>query len=150
MGPVRRLETSNLVAGVWFAPHGDELTVINRRGIEEWDTTTWQLRRRQPGFPVSEAYVIYTPDGSGLWQLPTFHDASLYDRQSLEPILPLPANVLPLALSSDGRRLAVSVDDRRVQVWDLVELRKHFQELGLDWAATNYSQAISMRNQGGL
>jgi WD40 repeat protein len=146
--PVRRLETSNLVAGVWFAPYGDELTVVNRRGIEQWDTTTWQLRRRQPGFPVSESYVIYTPDGSGLWQLPTFHDASLYDRKTLEPILPLPANVLPLALSSDGRQLAVSVDDRRVQVWDLVELRNHFQDLGLDWTPTNYSQAISMRTQG--
>jgi WD40 repeat protein len=148
MEPVKRLETSHFVGGVWFAPCGEEMIVINRRGIEQWDTTTWQLRRRQPGFPVSEGYVIYTPDGSGLWQLTTFHDASLYDRKTFEPILPLPANVLPLALSSDGRQLAVSVDDRSVQVWDLVELRKHFQDLGLGSLATNSSLAISMQTQG--
>jgi hypothetical protein len=45
----------------------------------------------------------------------------------------LPANVLPLALSRDGRQLAVSVDEQRVQFWDLANLRAQFRELALDW-----------------
>ena len=130
---VARLHTSGLVAGVWFAPAGDELTVINRGGVEWWDSSTWRRRRREPGFPISEAYVLYTPDGRGFWQVTSFRDATLYDRPTGRPILPLPANVLPLALSADGRKLAVSVDDQRVQVWDLLELRARFKELGLDW-----------------
>ena len=128
-----RLETSNFVAGVWFTPAGDELAVINRGGFEQWDTATWRLRQRQPGFPVSDSYVLYTPDGSDLWRLSTFRDTALCDGKTLEPILPLPPNVIPLALSADGRQLAVSVDDQRVQVWGLAELRAHFRELGLDW-----------------
>jgi hypothetical protein len=30
--------------------------------------------------------------------------------------------------------LAVSVDARRLQVWDLVEVRKQLLDLGLEWA----------------
>jgi WD40 repeat protein len=130
---VARLRTGYFVASVWFAPKGDELTVINRGGVEQWDTTTWRLKRRQPGFPVSFSYVLYTPDGTGVWRVTNFRESGLYDRNTLEPVLPLPANVIPLAVSGDGRRFAVSVDDQRVQIWDLPELRSHFRSLGLDW-----------------
>ena len=37
------------------------------------------------------------------------------------------------ALSPDGRHLAVSVDARRLQMWDLSEVRKQLHTLGLDW-----------------
>ena len=43
-------------------------------------------------------------------------------------------NPRALALSPDGRYLAVSVDLRRPQVWDLLELRAQLRELKLDWA----------------
>jgi WD40 repeat protein len=130
---VARLAASNLVAGLWFAPAGDELTLIHRSGVEQWDTATWRLKQQQPCFPVSDSYILYTPDGSGVWRVTNFRDTALYDRSTLEPVLPSPANVVPLALSSDGRQLAVSVDDQRFQVWDLPKLRAHFRELGLDW-----------------
>jgi WD40 repeat protein len=130
---VAQFSTSNFVASLLFAPAGDELTVINRSGVEQWDTATWRLKARQPGLPVSDSYVLYTPDGSSIWRVTNFRDTALHDRKTLEPILPLPSNVLPLAASFDGRKLAVSVDDQHVQVWDMVELRKHFRELGLDW-----------------
>ena len=41
--------------------------------------------------------------------------------------------MLPLALSPDGRHLAVSLDAQRLQVWDLAEVRRQLDELGLDW-----------------
>lgn len=131
--PVASLQTGGLVGSVWFAPAGDELAVVNRAGVEWWDTTTWQRKRRQPCFPIADAYTLYTPDGQGFWEVTGFRDATLYNRATGRPILALPPNVLPLALSADGRKLAVSVDDRRVQVWDLADLRAQFRDLGLDW-----------------
>ena len=128
-----RLETSNFVASVWFDPAGTELTIINRSGVEQWDTSTWRLRRHQPGPPVSDAYVIYSPQGNSLWQVTNFRDPVLYDRTTLQTILPLPSAVLPLALSRDNRFLAVSVDDQRVQIWDFLQLHEHLRKLGLDW-----------------
>jgi WD40 repeat protein len=132
---VAHLLTSGQVAAVWFSPASDELAVINRAGLEQWDTATWQLKRRQPGAPVSGSYVLYTPDGNGIWRVTSFHDTALLDRRTLEPLLPLPANVLPLAVSHDGGRLAVSVDDQRVQIWDMAELRNQFRALALDWTS---------------
>ena len=132
---VARLLTSNLVARVRFSPTSDELLVINRGGIEQWDTTTWQLKRRDPVSPVADGYVLYTPDGTAFWRATNFRDTALCARKDFEPILPLPSNLMPLALSCDGQHLAVSVDDRRVQVWDLVEVQKQFRALGLDWQA---------------
>jgi hypothetical protein len=38
-----------------------------------------------------------------------------------------------LALSPDGRFLAVNVDSRRLQVWDVTEVRRQLRRLGLDW-----------------
>ena len=53
--------------------------------------------------------------------------------RTIEPLLLLPKGMLPLALSPDGRHLAVSVDARRLQVWDLSEIRKKLHTFGLDW-----------------
>ena len=48
-------------------------------------------------------------------------------------MLPLPVGTLPLAVSADARQLAVSVDMRHLQVWDLEEVDKQLHELGLNW-----------------
>ena len=130
---VARLQTSNLVGFVTFSPTGDEMLVLNRSGTEWIDTTTWQCTRRQPGAPVSGSYAFYTPDGRGIWMVTHFRNAALLDRRTLEPLLPLPNDVLPLALSPDGRQLAVSVEGRRVQLWDVNALREELAKLGLDW-----------------
>ena len=130
---VARLQTSHYVGSVTFSPKGDEMLVLNRAGVEWFDTATWQCTRRQPGAPVSGSYAFYTPDGKGIWMVTHFRNAALLDRRTLEPLLPLPNDVLPLALSPDGRQLAVSVDARRVQLWDMAALRRDLATLGLDW-----------------
>jgi WD40 repeat protein len=129
---VAQLETRNLVGDVCFSPAGDELAVINRSGVELWDTQTWHLKRLEPEHPVANSYLLYASDGKGFWKVTNFRDAALHDRQTFKKILPLPANVLPIALGRDGR-MAVSVDDQRVQIWDLASLRAELRESGLDW-----------------
>jgi hypothetical protein len=128
-----RLETGNFVMFVAFSPSADELLVINRNGTEWFDTTTWQRTRQQAGAPVSGSYAFYTPDGRGVWMVTHFRNASLLDRRTLDPILPLPNDVLPLALSPDGRHLAASVEGRRVELWDFGALRRELANLGLGW-----------------
>ncbi len=77
--------------------------------------------------------LLYSPDGQTMWLSTHGRTAGLHDARTAEPLLPLPPNTLPLALSPDGRHLAVSVDMRRVQVWDLAEVRRRLRELGLEW-----------------
>ncbi len=48
---------------------------------------------------------------------------------SLEP--PEPAGINALSFSPDGRHLAVSQADHRVQIWDLAAIRRALEDLGL-------------------
>jgi WD40 repeat protein len=113
-----------------FSPRSDEIAAASQHGIEFWSTTTWQRTRVVTNFTD----ILYAPDGRSFWLTKDYDTAGLYDSETLEPLLPLPGGTLPLAVSPDGRRLAVSVDMRRLQVWDLGELREHLRKSGLDWS----------------
>jgi hypothetical protein len=101
-----------------------------RTGVEFWSTATWERTRSLTNF-IS---LLYTPDARALWLTKDLRTAGLYDARTLEPLLLLPTGMLPLALSPDGQRVAVSVDAQRLQMWDLTTLRGQFRALGLDWA----------------
>jgi len=75
------------------------------------------------------------PNGRGVWLSGAPALVGLYDRRTLEPQLFLPTEMVPMAISSDSRHLAVSVNDQFVQVWDLAGLRQHFRELGIGLTA---------------
>jgi WD40 repeat protein len=113
-----------------FSPHGDEVALMSRRSVEFWSTATWQRTRTLTNFMG----VLYPPDARTLWLTGDPLTAGLYDARTLAPLLPLPAGMLPLAISPDGRRLAVSVNARRLQLWDLVQVRNQLSELGPDWS----------------
>jgi WD40 repeat protein/predicted Ser/Thr protein kinase len=115
-----------------FSPLGDEVAITSARAgtlVQFWNTTTWERTRALTNF----SRVLYTPDARALWLTKDQRSAGLYDARTLEPLLLLPTGMLPLALSSDGQRVAVSVDAQRLQLWDLAALREQFRELGLDW-----------------
>jgi WD40 repeat protein len=118
------------IADVEFSPRGDEVAICSTDAVEFWSTTTWQPKRLLTNF----TRVLFTPDAQSFWLTKDLRTAGLYDAQTLEPRLLLPNGTRPLALSPDGRHLAVSVDARRLQVWDLVEVRKQLLDLGLEWA----------------
>jgi WD40 repeat protein len=117
------------VASFDFSPGENELAVSTFKGVELWNTATWQRTRVLTNF-VS---LLYAPQGRGLWLAHDFRTAGLYDAQTLQLLLPLPSGTLPLAVSPNGRYLAASVDLRRLQVWDLFEVQGHLKDLGLNW-----------------
>jgi WD40 repeat protein len=117
------------VASFDFSPGGNELAVSTFKGVELWNTATWQRTRVLTNF-VS---LLYAPQGRGVWLAHDFRTAGLYDAQTLQLLLPLPSGTLPLAVSPNGRYLAASVDLRRLQVWDLFEVQGHLKDLGLNW-----------------
>ena len=128
-----------------FSPLGDEVAITSSsRGgalVTFWDTTTWERTRALTNF----SRVLYTPDGHALWLSKDQRNAGLHDARTLEPLLLLPTGMLPLALSPDGQRMAVSVDAQRLQMWDLAALRKQFRKLGLDWG--NEQPEVAAKNR---
>ena len=128
---VAKLTNEARVSHFKFSPEGDEVAVASRSGIEFWSTTTWERTRHLTNFNG----ILYSSDARFLWLFLRLGGGGLHDARTAEPLLPLPPNTLPLALSPDGRHLAVSVDARRVQVWHLIEVRQQLRELGLDWAS---------------
>ena len=118
-----------------FSPVGDEVMIASpRQGgrVEFWSLTDWRLTRSLTNFDR----VLYTPNARALWLSREQNSAGLYDAHTLEPLLLLPTGTVPIAVSPDGRHVAVTVDARRVQLWDLAEVRRRMHELGLDWADT--------------
>lgn len=112
-----------------FSPKGDEVAISRRGGVEFWSTTTWQQLRCLTNY----SSLLYSPDAETFWLATDWRTAGLYHARTVELILPLPRNTVPLAVSRDGRHLAVIVDLRRMQVWNLGEMRRQLRDLGLDW-----------------
>jgi WD40 repeat protein len=116
-----------------FTPQSDELAMVSTAGVTFVDTNRWALKRRLSTPLDRKAHLIFMPDGRSFWLARDARNAALHDSQTFETLLPLPVGVTPLALSTDGRYLAVSVDAQRLQVWDLVAVRNQLRSLGMDW-----------------
>jgi hypothetical protein len=117
-----------------FSPPGGELAITSRTRVEFWSTSNWKRTHVVTNFTGANfTRAFYASDGRGIWLTKDALMAGLHDARTLEPLLLLPTGTLPLALSADGRQLAVGVDARRIQVWDLDKVRARFRELGLDW-----------------
>jgi hypothetical protein len=114
-----------------FTPRGDELAVATVKGVSFLETNGWTIRRTLPVALVGNARLLFTPEERSFWLAGDARNAALYDLETLRVILPLPENVRPVALSADGRHLAVELDARRLQVWDVEEIQHRLDDLGL-------------------
>jgi len=130
--PVTVIKSSDRIRQFEFSPLGEVVAVASRKGVEFWSTASWQRTRHLTNFNG----VLYSPDARTLWLYTEYSAAGLYNAGTTEPLLPLPPNTRPLALSPDGRYLVTSVNSRRVQLWDLVEARYQLRAVGLDWDET--------------
>jgi WD40 repeat protein/predicted Ser/Thr protein kinase len=117
------------IANFKFSWTADEIATTSARGVEFWSTRTWQPMRTLTNF----MNVLFTPDQDEIWLTKDFRNAGLYDARTLRLLLPLPNGMLPLAISPDGRMLAVTIEGRRLQVWDLAEVRRGLRQWGMDW-----------------
>jgi WD40 repeat protein len=132
--PVAHLTAKARISGFSFSPRGDELAVTSNGQVEFWSTETWEPTRVGTNFiGMPGAGVLFGPDGRSVWLARSLRSAGLFDAATLQLRLPLPTGLLPLALSPDGQRLAVSVEGRRLQILDVPALRRELARLGLDW-----------------
>jgi hypothetical protein len=118
-----------------FTPQSDELALASVAGVTFLGVGHWKPRRNLSAPLDRNAQLLFTPDGRTFWLARDARTAALHDTRTFETLLSLPNGMTPLTLSSDGRHLAVSVDTRRVQLWDLAEVRRQLRELGLDWVS---------------
>jgi WD40 repeat protein len=128
---IRFLKSDAEVLAEAFTPRSDELAVATATSVTFFDTKRWQPGRR---FAVSldrNAELIFAADGGTFWLVNDANNAALHHTRTFEMLLPLPAGTIPLAVSPDGTHLAVSVNGRSIQVWDLDGLGKCFAELGI-------------------
>ena len=130
--PATALTNKERIRQFEFSPLDNEVAVACRKGVEFWSTATWQRTRYLTNFNG----ILYSPDSRTFWLSTDYSSAGLYDARTVEPFLPLPPNTRPLALSPDGRYLATSVNSRRIQLWDLSEVRNQLRAIGLDWPET--------------
>ena len=126
--PVATLTNLGSIREVEFSPSSDEVAVSTPRAVQLWNRSNWRETRR-----LDFIGLLYSPDARTFWLTKDFRTAGLYDAKTLELLLPLPLGERPIAISADGRLLATSVDTRRLQVWDLLEVRKQLRDLRLDW-----------------
>ncbi len=127
--PVASLTNETAISGFSFSPSGEEVAIASHNSLEFWSTKTWTLNRKLPNFIA----ILFQPDGRTAWLNQSFRSAGLYDLRTLELLLPLPVGFWPLAVSQDGRKLAVRRDARQVEVLDLAEIHEQFRSLGIDW-----------------
>ena len=126
------------ISAVSFPASGHEVASVSRNTLEFWDINTGQRTR-----VVSNcSHVVFAPDGRHVW-MRLNRVAGLYHLETLEPLVLLPGDTSPLALSPDGRRLAVSVESRRLQVWDLAEVGKQLRALGIGWDSSPPQDSVS-------
>jgi WD40 repeat protein len=139
--PAARLTNEAPVGQFEFSPRGDEVAICGRGGVELWNTATWQRTRCLTNFTT----LLYSPDGRTFWLSTDWRTAGLHDARTAEALLPLPPKTVPLALSPDGRRLAVSVNLRRIQVWEMGEVHTQLRAMGLDWAGDRSEEGATRR-----
>jgi WD40 repeat protein len=123
------LRTQEKIATFEFSPTRKEIAVNCAKNVQIWSTADWQRKREL----TNTVGFFYMPDGRTCWMAKDYRTAGLYDLRTMELLLPLPIGAHPLAVSADGRYLAVSFDAHQLQVWDLMEVGTALKELALDW-----------------
>jgi WD40 repeat protein len=121
------------VRALAFAPDGFTMAVLTATNLGLWDLASRRITLSRPVEAGRFANLKYGPDGRFLMIVESIRSGALLDARTLEPLLPLPIWTHPLALSADNRYLAVDVESRRVQVWELADVRARLRSLGVDW-----------------
>jgi WD40 repeat protein len=126
---VATLAGTNKISSFQFSPDSHYVAVNSPHNVEIWSTEDWRRIHVLSNFVA----LLYVPGGDSCWLTKDYRSAGLYDLRTLEPLLPLPPGILPIAVSHDGRYLAASLNAHYLQLWDLAAVKKQLAALGLDW-----------------
>jgi tetratricopeptide (TPR) repeat protein len=107
----------------------------------------WLVGSWTPGFKLPHetgyAPLALSPDASLVaFTFNWWEGVRLVDYASGRPLAtlttPYPVCVVSLAISRDGRHLAVGTAHAMIQLWDLRAIRRKLSEIGLDWDLSPY------------
>jgi len=121
------------VRALAFAPDGRTLAILTATNLCLWDIASSRRTLSRHLEADRFANLQFGSDERFLMVVESIRSGALLDARTLEPLLPLPTWTHPMALSADNQYLAVNVEGRRVQVWDLPALRVRLRSLGVDW-----------------
>ncbi len=104
---------------------------------------SWEVKHRLPRHLRSlEGYVAFASDGRLLALAHARHLVQLWDAATWQQLATLETpgqkDLVGLALSPDGSRLALVTVDEALSLWDLRRLRQELAALGLDWEMPPY------------
>jgi serine/threonine protein kinase/WD40 repeat protein len=115
-----------------FDPAGERLTFVGRDGnlgILDWRTATARV------LPQAVFHPAFGPTGRWVAAANPAHGVVIYDTKAGRELFSLPAEeseVWGLAWAPDGRRLAVSLSDGALAVWDLDQVCARLAEFGIE------------------
>ena len=133
--PFRMADTAHeggLSQGCVFPPGGHRAIVIREKLAEHYRLPNWQrdgeAMNSDAGIAVARDGTVATynkVDGIRLWS-PT-------DRELMRLSVTSDQQLVRLALTPDGTRLAVVFFAGDLQIWNLAEIRRELDAVGLDW-----------------
>ena len=131
------LVSSHRWAQIAFSPDGKTMVMATKDGYDLWTPGDWD--EPTANFDGRGGPMTFHPDGDFLICPLSLRTIGLVDLGSLEVLaklrLPLstPTNLADLAISPDGRYLAVATQQRDIFVWDLLLMRKELSTMNLNW-----------------
>jgi len=137
----KRLERLDMPtpAFVRFSPDGSRLLTIEGAACRLWRVHDWTVEhtlKTEGEGPVA----AFSRDGRLLAITHNRRLVKILDTGTLSTLAtlapPLPQEISYLAFRPDGRQLAVATNTLQVHLWDLDELRRRLDDIGLAWGPT--------------
>jgi WD40 repeat protein len=127
--------------GLAFHPDSKQVAFISDhdRLAEFWDIHSGQrtITLGLPGaYANPESHIALSPDGRLFAANPAGTSATVWDTQTRQRLFTLPderSSIWHLEWDPSGQRLAVSMADGGLAIWNLPPIHAHLAQLGLDW-----------------
>ena len=126
-------------ACVAFSPDGQWLVTGGQGEYRFWHPGSWRLGRTIPRDRWEEmpGLIAFARDGGSMAITSSQKAVRLIETATGRTLTNLSGPELPviqgLCFSPDDSQLAVTTDNRAIQVWDLRQIRQHLATMGLDW-----------------